>query len=241
MNEPKCLIIAAGEGSRLTSRGPSKPLITVRGVPLIERTIRGARMAGISDFCIVTGYRSDEVRRFLDEMAPRAEVSITHVVNDEWHRANGVSVLAARHSFGESFLLMMSDHLFDWGIVRDLIACPPGDGEITLAVDHNRSNPLVDLDDVTRVRSQAGTLTDIGKGLTDFNAFDTGIFFCTPALFTALDQSVSASADESLSGGVRVLAEMGRVNAFDIGDRFWLDVDSPVALDQAETALAEQA
>jgi 1L-myo-inositol 1-phosphate cytidylyltransferase len=131
--------------------------------------------------------------------------------------------------------------LFDWGIVRDLIACPPGDGEITLAVDHNRSNPLVDLDDVTRVRSQAGTLTDIGKGLTDFNAFDTGIFFCTPALFTALDQSVSANADESLTGGVRVLAEMGRVNAFDIGDRFWLDVDSPVALDQAETALAEQA
>jgi len=241
MNEPKCLIIAAGEGSRLNSRGPSKPLIAVRGVPLIERAIRGAGMAGVRDFCVVTGYRSDEVRRFLDEMALRAEASITHVVNDEWHRANGVSVLAARNSFGAPFLLMMSDHLFDWGIVRDLIACPPGDGEITLAVDHNLSNPLVDLDDVTRVRSEAGKLTDIGKGLTDFNAFDTGIFFCTPALFTALDQSILTNADESLSGGVRALVEMGRVNAFDIGDRFWLDVDSPVALDHAETALAEQA
>ena len=239
MNEPKCLIIAAGEGSRLTSRGPSKPLITVRGVPLIERTIRGARMAGISDFCIVTGYRSDEVRRFLDELAPRAEVSITHVVNDEWHRANGVSVLAARHSFGESFLLMMSDHLFDWSIVRDLITCPPRDGEITLAVDHNLSNPLVDLDDVTRVRSEAGKLTDIGKCLTRFNGFDTGIFYCTPALFTALDQSINEYGDDSLSGGVRVLASIGRANIFDIGNRFWLDVDSPTALDQAEAALAD--
>ena len=195
-------------------------------------------MAGVRDFCVVMGYRSDEVRRFLDETAPRAEVSISHLVNDEWRRANGVSVLAARDGFDEPFLLMMSDHLFDWRIVRDLIACPPGDGEITLAVDHNLSNPLVDLDDVTRVRSEAGKLTDIGKGLGQYNGFDTGIFFCTPALFTALDRSISEHGEESLSGGVRVLAELGRANIFDIGARFWLDVDSPAALDHAESAQA---
>ncbi len=238
MNGPRCLIIAAGEGTRLASCGPSKPLIAVRGIALIERAIRGARRAGVRDFCVVTGYRSDEVRGFLDEMSTTADVSIRHVVNDEWRRGNGVSVLAARDSFGEPFLLLMSDHLFDWTIVRNLIASPPGEGEITLAVDHNLSNPLVDLDDVTCVRSKAGKLTDIGKGLAQYTGFDTGIFFCMPALFTALDQSISKYGDESLSGGVRLLAGMRRVNTFDIGARFWLDVDSPTAMEQAEAALA---
>jgi 1L-myo-inositol 1-phosphate cytidylyltransferase len=232
------LIIAAGEGTRLASCGPSKPLVAVRGVPLIEHAIRSARRAGVGDFCVVTGYRSDEVRGFLDEMSTTVDVSISHVVNDDWRRGNGVSVLAARDRFVEPFLLLMSDHLVDWMILRNLIVSPPGEGEITLAVDHNLSNPLVDLDDVTRVRSEAGKLTEIGKGLAQYNGFDTGIFFCMPAMFTALDQSISEYGEESLSGGVRVLAGVRRVNTFDIGDRFWLDVDSPATMEQAEATLA---
>ena len=80
MNGPRCLIIAAGEGTRLASCGPSKPLVAVRGVPLIEHTIRSARRAGVGDFCVVTGYRSDEVRGFLDEMSTTVDVSISHVL-----------------------------------------------------------------------------------------------------------------------------------------------------------------
>ncbi|MFV1968710.1 MAG: NTP transferase domain-containing protein, partial [Pirellulaceae bacterium] len=38
----KCLILAAGKGSRLRQRGNSKPLIRLLGIPLIERTIRSA-------------------------------------------------------------------------------------------------------------------------------------------------------------------------------------------------------
>ena len=39
----KCLVIAAGKGSRLRLKGDSKPLIPILGVPLIERVIRPAR------------------------------------------------------------------------------------------------------------------------------------------------------------------------------------------------------
>ena len=41
----KCLIIAAGKGSRLRQLGDSKPLIPILGVPLIERVIRIAMEA----------------------------------------------------------------------------------------------------------------------------------------------------------------------------------------------------
>lgn len=42
----KCLIIAAGQGSRLQSKGESKPLVSLLGVPLIERVIRSAIAGG---------------------------------------------------------------------------------------------------------------------------------------------------------------------------------------------------
>ena len=38
----KCLIIAAGQGTRLKSKGEIKPLVPLLGVPLIERIIRSA-------------------------------------------------------------------------------------------------------------------------------------------------------------------------------------------------------
>ena len=61
----KCLIIAAGKGSRLRLTGASKPLIPILGVPLIERVIRSAREAGADDFYVVIGYQGEGVRTFL--------------------------------------------------------------------------------------------------------------------------------------------------------------------------------
>ncbi len=46
----KCLIIAAGKGSRLQQRGDSKPLVPILGIPLIERVIRTAMEAGAHEF-----------------------------------------------------------------------------------------------------------------------------------------------------------------------------------------------
>lgn len=236
----KCLIIAAGKGSRLWRKGNTKPLIPLLGIPLIERVIRSAVMAGIDDLYVVSGYKGDQVRHFLDGLARRCKIAITHIVNDDWAQENGLSVLKAREYLNEPFLLLMADHLFDPAILRDLIAQPPGMGEITLAVDSNTANPLVDMGDVTRVKCENGRLLEIGKGLPVFNGFDTGIFLCTPAVFGALERSAAERGDTSLTGGVRCLAAAGKVNVMDIGGRFWIDVDDPRTLRQAERALLAQ-
>jgi len=233
----KCLILAAGKGSRLSQRGNSKPLIRLLGIALIERTIRSALEAGIDDFYVVSGYNGDQVRRFLKDLAPRCATTITHVINNDWQDGNGLSVLAAKEHLVEPFVLLMADHLFDPSILHDLAAQRPCDGEITLAVDYNTANPLVDMEDVTRVRSENKRLTEIDKGLEIFDGFDTGIFLCTPAIFDGLDQSITEHQDSSLSGGVRCLAAQGRVKIFDIGGRFWCDTDSPQDMDNAENAL----
>ena len=233
----KCLIIAAGKGSRLWQRGNTKPLVPLLGVPLIGRVIRSATDAGIKDFYVVSGYNGEKVRPFLDGLALRCELTMTHLINADWEQDNGLSVLKAKEHLSEPFLLLMADHLFDPDILRELINRPPSQGEITLAVDGDLANELIDMDDVTRVKHEHGKLIAIGKDLADFNGFDTGLFLCTPALFGALDRSVADQGDTSLSGGVRCLAEEGRVNILDIDGRFWLDVDDPEALAKGERAL----
>jgi choline kinase len=233
----KCLIIAAGKGSRLHKWSDSKPLVQVLGVPLIERSIRSAVEAGADDFYVVTGYQRERVQAFLGRLAERLGIPITTLINEAWEKENGFSVLRAREYLHEPFLLLMADHLFDPSIAREMMAHPPAEGETILAVDGDIRNPLVDMEDVTRVKTEDGKIRNIGKGLAKFNGFDTGIFFCTPAIFEALDHSTENYGETTLSGAVSILANVGRARTFHTSGRFWIDVDDPAAFRRAENAL----
>ncbi|MCP4155458.1 MAG: NTP transferase domain-containing protein [bacterium] len=230
----KCLIIAAGLGSRLAAKGDSKPLVQLGGIPLIERVIATVTDAGITDFLVVIGYNGNKIRERLTAYSKKHPVSIDFIENPEWEKPNGISVLCARQKINEPFFLLMSDHLVDVSIIKDLHAEGINDGEVKLAVDWRiENNPLVDIDDVTKVQVENNRISAISKKIPRYNAFDTGIFLCTPALFDALEQSI-ANGNASLSGGILVMAEKQNALTFDIGDRNWLDVDDDAAFARAE-------
>lgn len=232
----KCLIVAAGPGTRLREKAESKPLIRIKGVPLIECVIGRARSAGIDDFYVVSGYRGSDLRRELDEFSAREGVRITHVVNENWDRANGVSVLKAKAYLDGLFVLTMCDHLVDPELLRGLMSFELEPDTVTLAVDFNIGNPLNDIEDVTRVKCSNGRISHVGKVIRDFNAIDTGVFLCTPIIFDALEAS-QAAGDDSISGAMNVLARWNRARVFDIQDCVWVDVDDPAAFRKAEELL----
>lgn len=230
----KCLIIAAGMGTRLAARGDSKPLVELAGKPLIERVISTVAEGGVLDFYVVTGYNGDKIRRRLTAFAQNNPVTVAFIDNDRWKEPNGISVFCAHKKLTEPFFLVMSDHLFDAGIISDMSREGITGGDVKLAVDTRiDNNPLVDLDDVTKVQTQNGCIVNIGKHLESYNAFDTGIFLCTPALFGALEESI-AEGDASLSGGIRKMAAEQKARVFDIGNRTWIDVDDDAAFEKAE-------
>jgi len=235
----KGLIIAAGEGSRLSNRGNSKPLVPLLELPLIERVILNAKGAGISDFYIVTGYNGEKLRNHLDQFAQNRDLKITHLINNQWEKENGLSVLAAKKEINENFILLMSDHIFDKSILEDLMRTQEkvADGEIILAVDYNLKNKIVDIDDVTKVLvDDKGRIVNIGKNIKEYNAYDTGIFLCSPAIFEALEES-SDNGDTSLSAGIKILAKQKKSRVFDIKGKYWIDVDDENAFKKAENIL----
>lgn len=236
------LIVAAGFGSRLREVSPSKPLTLVGGVPLIERVIRAAHDGGATAFTVVTGHEGERLERHLAQAAPRLGVPIACVRTGDWSRPNGFSVLTGADAIGaQRHLLMMADHLFDPALVATVIAAPAA--PLVLGIDRRLDNPLVDMDDVTRVRTAPdptgdGRIVAIGKHLPDYDCFDCGVFAVDARFHDALRASVAAGGAGSISAGVEALAATGGAHVADIGDTWWLDVDDPRALDQAEQALA---
>ena len=235
----KCLIIAAGQGTRLRAVAPSKPLARVGGVPLIEHVLCRAQAAGLNEFAVVTGYEAEGVEAFLADLAERTGARIEAIRNVDWPRPNGLSVLAAGPRLDGEFVLLMSDHLFEPSILRDMIAADRSGASLTLAADFAVDNPMLDLDDATKIElGEGGRIARIGKTLPRYDAIDTGIFIATPALLEALRASVAAGGTGSLSEGVQALADEGRAFAWDCGGRWWLDVDDEAAFAKAEAALS---
>jgi 1L-myo-inositol 1-phosphate cytidylyltransferase len=234
----QCLIIAAGQGTRLRSLAPSKPLAEIDGTPLLAHVVRAAKAGGATSFVVVTGYEAEAIEAFLPGLSGDAGVAIEAVRNPAWTRPNGLTVLAAAPSLEQEFLLLMSDHLFDPGIVAGLLAGRRSDAALTLAADYDPANPLLDIDDATKLLVDGkARIRRIGKTLADYNAIDTGIFHATTALLDALRRSLEEGGSGSLSEGVQSLAAEGRAYVHDIGRRWWIDVDDEAAFRKAEASL----
>src|SRR5882762_4026176 len=110
----KTVVLAAGRGTRmreLTAEVP-KPMIEVRGKPVLQHIIEGLRDAGIREFLMIVGYRADAVRNFLGDGSSHniAVQYATQTVQD----GTGRVVELARDFVGDcAFILSYGDILVD--------------------------------------------------------------------------------------------------------------------------------
>lgn len=223
------ILLAAGEGTRLRSSAPFKPLCEVAGRPLIAHAIEGLAEAGMERVIVVLGYGAGDITAYIATCD--WPLAVETVTNADYRQPNGVSVLAAEPllSGGEA-VLAMCDHLVDPALYR-LVAEAGASGGARLAVDRRLDNPFVDLDDVTRVETAGDRIVNIGKGFEPYDCFDTGVFAIGPALLEAL----RALPSPSLSDGMRALAARDGAFVVDCGGLGWIDVDDEVALSKAES------
>ncbi len=224
----KGVILAAGDGTRLhplTLQYP-KPLIRVLGRPLLDYTIDAFVAAGIRDLILVVGYKAEQICAWVGD-GSRYGARLTCVLNPEYELENATSLYAARAAVGNSpFILTMADHMIARDILRRLLE--QGDGMDTLCVD-SAARYAPQLNDATRVWVDAsGLVRHIGKGLTRWNAVDTGAFFLTPRIFAGISALRRiGNANPNLSDSVTWLIERGvGVRGCDVAGAWWTDVDT---------------
>ena len=244
----KALIIAAGRGSRLNELTDDRPkaLFPVLGRSLIERVFLTTKQAGIKEFVIVVGYLGDKIKETLGN-GERFGVKINYIENGKWQKGNGVSVLKARELLNENFVLLMSDHIFDVRILKELVNHPIK-GSVILAVD--RKDPLPG---DTRVLEKNGKIVEIGKNIGESNCIDTGIFLCSPRIFDYVEEEIKEDRTE-LANAIARAARNEDAEIFDITsinpyvasmrkdiNAFWIDMDTKEDIVKAEKVLIENA
>ena len=231
----EAVILIAGQGSRLrgADRNFLKPFVPVLGRPLLSYILQAVSYAGISTAYFVVGYESERVIAKAKQLIP-PHINASFIVNREWEKQNGVSLLAAAGYVSAPFLLTMGDHVFDETIVDCLLEnFEPG--VLNIAIDR-KLDSIVDLDDAMKLQTRGNNVTGIGKNLRTYDAIDTGLFVCPLEIFAYLEQakSINGGSDCSLANGVELMASDGKVRGIDIGSAQWHDIDTPRVLEHAE-------
>lgn len=214
----------------LTSDLP-KPMLQVRGKPILRHIIDGMRLAGLTDFLLIVGWRADVVREFFGDGARfGARISYaTQVVQD----GTGRVVELARDFCGtDPFLLSYGDILLD-PAHYPLLATPPADVEAIISVKRsddvskggavfvNENFEMIDL----REKPQPGEPTSPW--------YNAGVYTFRPSIFEYTARlRPSPRGEFELTDAIRDLALSGRkVQALEItGD--WADVRDPEVLAQ---------
>jgi 1L-myo-inositol 1-phosphate cytidylyltransferase len=231
----EAVILMAGSGSRLGGSDKTflKPLVPVLGRPLICHTIDALLHAGIKKANFIVGYQSGRMTAVVKQLIP-SELESCFIENRDWQKQNGISVLAAANHITSSFLLTMSDHLFDESIV-DLLIDSSDPDQLNVALER-KLDAIFDLDDAMKVQTCSQRVVAIGKHLRDYDAIDTGMFVCPFKIFDYIERA-KQNGDCSLADGVRLMAADNQVRGIDIGAAWWQDIDTPEMLARAETQL----
>lgn len=240
----KAVILAAGQGKRISSEfSLPKPLVSLFSLSLIERVILSAKKAGVKDFVVVLGWMGEKIKSKLGD-GKKYGVKIEYVFNKEFkEKENGYSLFLAKDFFKkeEKFLVLMSDHIFDWRVIKELLEKKDSlkENEAYLVVDFHPPE-YIDKDDATKIKlDKEGKIKNLSKKLEDYDGFDCGIFLFSTFIFDCLKEAIS-QGKTSLSEGVSLFTKKGKLFPFS-QKYFWQDVDTKKDLEFAKKILLKNA
>ena len=216
------MILAAGRGQRmgeLTNDLP-KPLLTVGGVPLIERMIHQLVAAGIVDLVINIAWQGQKLRDYLGD-GSRFGVTISWSEEGPLPLGTAEGVRRALPLIGDDLFLLVNGDLIGEIGFEDLIRQRPENAHLLL-VDNPGHHPAGDFCLVdgllTGLGGCAETLTYMGCGVYRPSLFlQSDLVNIGPLLNRALEQGLVING-QKLTG-------------------WWLDVGTPDRLRLAEQLL----
>ena len=227
----KAVVLAAGRGTRmreLTAEVP-KPMIEVRGKPVLQHIIEGLRGARIDQLLLIIGYRADAVRDFFGD-GSRYNVAIkytTQTVQDGTGR-----VVDLGHDFvgNRPFILAYGDILVDSANYKRVVDLPD-DVEALLTVTRGEDitkggavflNEEMDLVDL-REKPKPGEPTSPW--------YNAGLYAFRPSIFDfTVKLKPSPRGEYELTDAIRDLAQSGKkVKALELTGE-WADVRDPEIL-----------
>jgi dTDP-glucose pyrophosphorylase len=229
----QAVLLAAGRGTRmlgLTSDVP-KPMLQVRGRPILQHIVEGLRDAGVTDFLLIVGWRAEVVRDYFHDGADLGvRISYeTQVVQD----GTGKVVELGRAFCGDNpFILSYGDILVE-PTNYQRIASLADDVAAIISVKRNQDVSkggavfVNDRFEMTDLREKPAP----GEPTSPW--YNAGIYAFRASIFDFTSRLQRSPRGEfELTDAIRALAQAGqKVQALELtGD--WADVRDPEILAQ---------
>lgn len=219
-------IIAAGEGSRLANEGVAtpKPLIPIRGIPMIERQLRIFERAGAGKIVVCINDFMPEVRQYLAGFKPAEGVELKVCVQSTPSSMHTFKVISEHLKGHGRFIATTVDTIFDEETFRrytDAWEQAPAEVEglmgVTDFVDDEKPLWVSLRPDSDRISAFLDKNTDIPTGIASPRYISGGIYGLGDAAIRVLDECL-ASGQQRMRNFQRALIANGLdIEAFPFG------------------------
>jgi choline kinase len=220
------IILTAGRGDRLRPVTGDRPkcLATVGGCTILERQLRALRACGVSRIAVITGYRSEDVRRM---SGPATEF----VHNPRYAVTNSLySLWLARDLLGDGFVVLNCDVVFHRQLLADLLTARYEDA-LLMAF---RGRDELYSDEEMKLRVRNGRVIEISKTLPegDADGESIGIAKFGPAgaalLVEEMDRLIAAGAIKDWApAAFAAFCRRRPLHVVDHRGLPWIEIDSP--------------
>lgn len=245
-------MLAAGNNERFKRHyGPEfvKQSLEINGQSLIVRMLDQLDSLGCEHLLIVVGEHGESIEKLIKTQYS-GKATLEFVPNTMVERGNGYSLhLGLKKLFGSDIPttmrtgfeqatqrfchLVMSDHVYDAGFVAHVHKYLEVENyPSTLFVDPNVEQ-IFDLDDATKVLHEDGTLQELGKSLTQYNALDTGWFILDMQMLEISSALAKHQRKFGVSSVIEAYHKHLRFHCESVEQARWQDVDNPAMFEAA--------
>lgn len=226
----KAVILTAGVGSRirpLTDTLP-KPLLEIGGKTILGRMVDAILDEDIKEIVVVTGYRGQQIQRFLQEVYPAIPFHFIH--NEHYNDTNtGYSLLQTKQAVGsDAFIKFDADVLFEASILKKLLKSTAS----ALCIDKNIH---LEAEEVKVITDDSMRVVEVGKKLEPSRAKGESIGIekidnaAGKVLFSELEKLMTYKENwqEYYDDSYTTLAGKGiPMYAVDITGLKWVEIDT---------------
>ncbi len=224
--EVHCVLQAGGRGERMTTGGSDapKPLRAIGGIPMLERLLRSVVACGVRRVTVITGWRGDEIESFVHGLTDFPDDLVLDCMRETEPRGNIGSLSSIRHE-GATVLMAFADLVTDLDFAR-LIEIHRTRGAAVTLTSHYESHRvrlgelIVDEDTVLDYREKPEKKFLICSGIAAFQ----------PEVLAL----VREDRPIGISDLIRDAIAAGHKVTHWLHGAFWMDINSPEELEQAE-------
>tara|TARA_B100000959_G_scaffold242149_1_gene264503 strand:- start:2374 stop:3585 length:1212 start_codon:yes stop_codon:yes gene_type:complete len=211
------LILAAGKGTRmwpLTENIP-KPLLSICGLPIIERQIQELKKVGVKKLYILIGYQMKELSDYLGKT--KSGIDIEYIIQEE-QKGTGHAVNQAKNIIQGNFYCINGDLIID---SENLERLKENENNLTMMVTNVKDGSNFGV-----IESMNGRLVSINeKGISGKSRINAGLFLFNEKIFDAIDNIEKSirgeyeltDALQDISNDIHILEYQG----------FWKDIGAP--------------